>query len=129
MAYDKHTWITGETITASKLNHIEDGIVECCSSCDTLIVTLTSGGDYQFGTADATFGEIYTAYKSGRHIRIQWSDTVYGNYEEMNGDVVGYTIHNEANQWYGSVVFGAEYALTTDSYATREAMMDDYPVL
>lgn len=26
MAYSKQTWVTGETITASKLNHIEDGI-------------------------------------------------------------------------------------------------------
>ena len=26
MAYTKQTWVTGETITADKLNHIEDGI-------------------------------------------------------------------------------------------------------
>lgn len=26
MAYDKYTWNTGETITAPKLNHIEEGI-------------------------------------------------------------------------------------------------------
>lgn len=26
MAYDKHTWQCGETITAEKLNHIENGI-------------------------------------------------------------------------------------------------------
>lgn len=26
MAYSKQTWVTGETITASKLNHMEDGI-------------------------------------------------------------------------------------------------------
>lgn len=26
MAYEKQTWVTGETITASKLNHMEDGI-------------------------------------------------------------------------------------------------------
>lgn len=26
MAYEKQTWTTGETITASKLNHMEDGI-------------------------------------------------------------------------------------------------------
>lgn len=28
MAYDKYTWTTGETITAEKLNHMEDGIAE-----------------------------------------------------------------------------------------------------
>lgn len=26
MAYEKQTWVTGDTITASKLNHMEDGI-------------------------------------------------------------------------------------------------------
>lgn len=27
MAYTKHTWVTGETITAANLNHLEDGVV------------------------------------------------------------------------------------------------------
>ena len=26
MSYTKHTWVTGETITAEKLNNIEDGV-------------------------------------------------------------------------------------------------------
>ena len=28
MSYEKQTWVTGETITAEKLNHMEDGIME-----------------------------------------------------------------------------------------------------
>ena len=28
MSYEKHTWESGETITAEKLNHIEDGIAD-----------------------------------------------------------------------------------------------------
>lgn len=28
MAYEKQTWSCGETITADKLNHMEDGIME-----------------------------------------------------------------------------------------------------
>lgn len=28
MAYEKNTWATGDTITAAKLNHMEDGIAE-----------------------------------------------------------------------------------------------------
>lgn len=28
MAYEKHTWSCGETVTAELLNHIEDGIAE-----------------------------------------------------------------------------------------------------
>ena len=30
MAYEKQTWVCGETITADKLNHMEDGIEQCC---------------------------------------------------------------------------------------------------
>lgn len=26
MAYEKQTWVVGDTITAEKLNHMEDGI-------------------------------------------------------------------------------------------------------
>lgn len=31
MAYEKQTWECGETITAEKLNHIEDGIASASS--------------------------------------------------------------------------------------------------
>ena len=30
MAYDKHTWTCDEPITVERLNHIEDGIEDCC---------------------------------------------------------------------------------------------------
>lgn len=29
MAYTKHTWETGELITATKMNNIEEGIEQC----------------------------------------------------------------------------------------------------
>lgn len=51
MSYEKHTWETGETITAEKLNNLEDGVA--------------SGGVGIFvvndinGTLDATWNQIY----------------------------------------------------------------------
>lgn len=30
MAYEKQTWVCGDVVTADKLNHMEDGIAECC---------------------------------------------------------------------------------------------------
>lgn len=33
MAYEKHTWVCGETITAEKLNNIEEGIEEALACC------------------------------------------------------------------------------------------------
>lgn len=38
MSYEKHTWTDGETITAAKLNNVEDGIEEAAAS----------GGGYDF---------------------------------------------------------------------------------
>ena len=32
MAYDKNVWASGDTVTAAKLNHIENGIEEAASS-------------------------------------------------------------------------------------------------
>lgn len=32
MSYEKHNWIDNETITAAKLNNIEDGIEEACGA-------------------------------------------------------------------------------------------------
>lgn len=34
MSYNKHNWVTGETITAQKLNHIEDEL-ELLSQSDS----------------------------------------------------------------------------------------------
>ena len=41
MSYTKQTWVTGDTITAEKLNHIEDGI----GSGGSLIVEMTLEGE------------------------------------------------------------------------------------
>ena len=36
MSYEKQTWVCGETITADKLNHMEEGIEECCGGVQPL---------------------------------------------------------------------------------------------
>lgn len=42
MAYEKHTWTTGETITATKLNNIEDGIAGGGGSLPYIEITTTN---------------------------------------------------------------------------------------
>lgn len=60
MAYEKNIWANGDTITAEKLNHMEDGIAEG-----------GSGGGFVFITTDGywmplvTLGEIRRIYASG----------------------------------------------------------------
>lgn len=49
MSYEKQTWVTGETITAEKLNHMEDGIGS--GDSDIVIVhynDMTQECDYTF---------------------------------------------------------------------------------
>lgn len=43
MAYTKQTWATGDTVTASKLNHIEDGIASARNTA-TVCVNFNGGG-------------------------------------------------------------------------------------
>lgn len=62
MAYEKQTWVCGETITADKLNHMEDGIAEAsgggtagyeCTEEYTLLTDESVATSELFGTAQA----------------------------------------------------------------------------
>lgn len=65
MAYTKQTWQTGETITADKLNHMEDGIADGSGSGS--VFNVNSSFDEQRGVyaLDKTWQEIYDASKNG----------------------------------------------------------------
>lgn len=64
MAYEKQTWKCGETITADKLNHMEDGIANSGGGTLEPLILRESSAD----TLDTTFGEIKEAFNSGRPI-------------------------------------------------------------
>ena len=56
MSYEKQTWATGDTITANKLNHMEDGI-----SGAGCVLALTAHEDGDNVVLDHTWQEIYDA--------------------------------------------------------------------
>lgn len=68
MAYEKHTWSCGETVTADLLNRMEDGIAEGGGGSDVLIIngTATPTQDqYTFTlTVDKTVDEVLNAEQS-----------------------------------------------------------------
>lgn len=69
MAYTKQTWATGDTITAEKLNHMEDGIGDALPlTPDTLIVTFTWSEDYFAYVSDTTFQDMVTAAEQVKSI-------------------------------------------------------------
>lgn len=70
MAYEKHEWATGETITADKLNHIEDGFDTVNSASNVLIVgasfTRTSNGmEY---TVDTPYNTVVSALRNKKAV-------------------------------------------------------------
>lgn len=59
MAYTKQTWATGDTITAQKLNHMEDGIGGAVPlTPDTLIVTFTFDEENLVYISDTSFSDM-----------------------------------------------------------------------
>lgn len=59
MAYTPTTWNTGDDVTATKLNKIENGIA---NAGNAVIITETNTNN---GTLDKTFAEIYDLIHSG----------------------------------------------------------------
>ena len=68
MSYTPTTWQTGDTITAEKLNHMEDGIE---NANEPFVVTLTPTAEDFSGTMDKTVAEINTAYEAGQKIKFK----------------------------------------------------------
>ena len=76
MAYSKQTWQTGDTITAAKLNHMEDGIA--ATSNYDLVITMTDDSL----TADGLSLE-ELLQKGIRNLNIAFDDK--GTFEKIAG--------------------------------------------
>ena len=68
MTYEKTNWITGDIITAEKLNKIENGIEDASggSGSSPLIVNLNLDKDHMIYSLDRTWRDIHTALSEGR---------------------------------------------------------------
>lgn len=83
MAYIKNTWATGDTITAAKMNNIEDGIEEAAQSGGgALICNSTYTGETY--VLDKTAQEIYDALLAGTPAYIKYQ---YGSPEVYMGEL------------------------------------------
>lgn len=80
MSYETHTWESGETITAEKLNHIEDGIADALPRWGTepLIanVNVTTEGSDTIYTLNKTWRQMYDALASGKAVSITYDNEI-----------------------------------------------------
>lgn len=85
MSYTEHTWTTGETITADKMNNIEEGIVEASQSGSSALICTSSYsevvGNY---ILDKTVQEIYDALLDGTPAYIKFQ---YGGFDSYEGSL------------------------------------------
>lgn len=109
MAYVKQTWETGQTITADKLNHIEDGV----ANSGGFLITANYDADLNKTILDKTWKEIKDMMGAGV------ACVIFEPYDESEFN--WYTIRQlTANN--GS--FSLLIANDTDYYAATE---NDYP--
>lgn len=76
MAYEKQTWVTGDTITAEKLNHMEDGIASA------------SGGTDVFVSVSGYLGQHPTVEMSGLSFDELWAMLQQHNFPIIIGEPV-----------------------------------------
>lgn len=127
MAYEMHEWVCNEPITADKLNHMEQGIVEAQNdeSDDVLIIREdTEATTSSKRVFDKTWQQVYDALQNGtRVIFLQETDlppTVIASFvvsasNDTSNQIAPYHVLaiETASATVGSV---ATYADTADGY-------------
>ena len=111
MSYTKQTWVNGEIITDSKLNHMEDGIAAGGSA---FIVSVTESYDDSTGattyTANKSYNEVKTAILGGQNVWNVWTDefdtthreTVVSLMEGEDDGVPYYMVYDGTGKSYSS---------------------------
>ena len=110
MSYIKTTWVTGDTITATKMNKIEEGIE---TAGTVTILTDTNG------TLNKTVDEIYQLLSTGAIVLIFIDDNYpnsncivkLGRINVISENYGGFIIYLDSNDYY--------YASTVNDYPVK----------
>ena len=116
MAYTKHTWTTGEVITAGRLNNMENGIADAGNG-GTLVIggfIYDSTADLFSGTSDKTWQEIDDALAAGVRCVIVTAEMAGGHSQ---------TVVSAATSTEG------EYGIVTNQFTATTTSVDGYPFI
>ena len=109
MSYEKQTWVNGEVITDTKLNHMEDGIEDAASG---LVCHATDDAQAERTTLDKTWQEINDAFVSGMSVVVVYEDDAVKALMETYHDGSTYSL---------------QFGISADGYQANSP--DDYPVM
>ena len=81
MNYEKQTWAYKDEITAEKLNHMEQGIVEASQGGGTLVIRVAHIEGDEFNPTnvvfDKTFSEVEQAFQSLERVVVAMGNALY----------------------------------------------------
>ena len=89
MSYEKHTWETGEIITAEKLNNLENGVASGGGTGAFMVKFIFDMQTGEITGADKTLEEIYQACKDGKNV-IGLSNYILEDDEEEFSEAFSY---------------------------------------
>ena len=105
MSYTKTTWVNGDTITAEKLNNMENGIA---NAGGTLIVgvTVTVEDELEAASMDKTWQEIHDALAAGLRVIVIYSNP---NYSEIVQEAINHVYFEDGDGYYVNAGGGMDY--------------------
>lgn len=88
MAYEKHEWVNGETITAEKMNNIEEGIAEASQSGGggNMAIVYVPNSTIGWQVEGIDFATAYASLVDGKPVCIFYYDNTY-----ISGQFVSFT--------------------------------------
>lgn len=121
MSYEKTIWVDGDTINATRLNKIQNGIDEVANNYGGLIVNgridfisspnVKSDSTQEAEVLDKTFNEIKTAVQNGRFVYYKPSKELIRYNYNINGL---YSLAGIVSTFYGNMVFFSDMFFTAD---------------
>lgn len=135
MPYVEHTWTNGETITAAKMNNIEEGIAEAAQSGGSGAVIIIDDGT----ALDKTYAEIYDLIHSGTPCYIKYNiggstsdlDTDYAYAVYLVQVIAVYKYNDSYRIWASSAeqigISGSSYIGSAGIWTYQASTSSDYP--